>query len=166
MLAALQHVRKQTRAPNDSNKPGRRLPLRLRPAGTRGRAAACSGAGHGGEARGGQGGARCCRQGSCSAGHPRDTRGTPGTRSAPPGHAPTLRERPAEPQLPGRPGSRGECAVPCPAHRSRPLRTGPSAAPAGKEKLAFTLVWVGGCKTQDTTPQSKFTFQRGDIKLS
>lgn len=31
VLALLQPLRKQTRAPNDSNKPGRRLPLRLPP---------------------------------------------------------------------------------------------------------------------------------------
>lgn len=137
MLAALQRVRKQTRAPNDSNKRGRRFPLRLRPAGTGGRAAACSRAGHGGEARAagpraGRGGSSCRREGSCSASLCGDT---PGTRRV-------LRERPAEPPLPGTPWGAlcrpGGCApLLSPPHPPRIRR----ARGRGKVGVCSCLVW-------------------------
>lgn len=152
MLALLQRSRKQTRAPNDSNKPRRRLPLRRR-----GRAARASGS------CGGSGGSGT----PVPAAPPASVRGSPTlVRCDRGGWQPGRGVAAGTPPCPPA-GPAAQCQGPgagaarCPA---APART--AAASAGKEKLIFTFVWFWSCKTQDTTLQSKFTFQRADIKRS
>lgn len=161
MLAALQHVRKQTRAPNDSNKPGRRLPLRLRPAGTRGRAAACSGAGHGGEARGcGKRRGRVPRAGRAvpaAAGRAPAPRGTPGTRGAPPGHArhprDTLRPSGRAPRSrSSRAGRDPVGSVRCPALRTAPVPSAPAPPPRPRARKSWHLLLSGLGAVKRRTP--------------
>lgn len=145
MLALLQPLRKQTRAPNDSNKPGRRLPLLLQQA-RRG--------------NGGSGTTAGLRTPRLPA-RPRLVGVAVGTPCLP-----SRREGSAKHTSRSRQGGDGERVVAWGSTlRLRPAPF-PSASSAGEKKLLFTFVWVWGCKTQDTTLQSKFTFQRADINRS
>lgn len=140
MLAALQHVRKQTRAPNDSNKPGHRLPLRLRPAGTGGRAAPAAERGTAGKrgAAGSGGAASSGRAGRC----PLRPAGFLHL-GAPPGHAGHPRHRLCPSAAPGPAGSpRGVCgALACAPLLSPPHRPLRRARGRGKVGIYSCLGW-------------------------
>lgn len=172
MLALLQPLRKQTRAPNDSNKPAAGFRSASRPAG----AAGCYGrrsGGFGTPARlgvpGPPGGAvPAAARGEPA--RPRSARSELGCNSGTPSAPPGGQCKAPRPARPG--GTQGKS---CTGSPRRPAACIPLHSLAvvplhcrarEEEKLIFTFVCFGGCNTQDTTLQSKFIFQRANIKLS